>query len=284
MNRRTDAYRPVRVCEGVFLVPGDPRLTRFHTELIVDGDDMLRPTRRSAFRRIALAAAAACGATLVLVDMSPSTGVLNKVVLMSCDACLPCTFCDDVSLSAACMFFTDTFGEWLAWQEAAVRKDRELFASGRLSAYIPRVRYPAKPPVLLPMIVSGFAVERVVPPPRSVRPESESKEEEEAVAVPPSSDEAVAQSAISLSDSQRIIKAVSLLASGRVPAAAVVQHMRTGTQRPALRPMVPGIATWLSREPFTLERAVSLAGCPDSKCVAARFDELLAELAALRRA
>jgi cellulose biosynthesis protein BcsQ len=104
VNRRTDSYQPMRVSEYASCVPGDPRLTRFHTEVLVDGDDMLRPVRRSAFRRIALAAAAACGAAIVLVDMSPSTGILNKVVLMSCDACIPCTFCDEVSLSPRACF------------------------------------------------------------------------------------------------------------------------------------------------------------------------------------
>jgi cellulose biosynthesis protein BcsQ len=276
-NQRTDTYTPLRVSQHVSLVPGSPSLTRFYTELLVDGDDMLRSVRRSAFRRIALAAAAACGAALVLVDMSPSSGVLNKAVLMSCDVCVPCTFSDTVSLSAACMFFTDTLGEWIKWQEAAVRKDREARADKCLSPYISRFNYRSRPPTLFPMLVSGFTLEPPPTPSSSSSSSSSAPQETEGERETKTAADSEPR-VLSLADSHRILDATALLASDRVPVA--VKRLFSAPHRSALRPMAPKIAEWLSQEPFTLARALAMHADPELQRVGARFDDLLAELAA----
>jgi hypothetical protein len=187
------------------------------------------------------------------------------------------------------MFFTDTLAEWLTWQTEAVNKDKAMFADKLVSSYLPRVRYPSKPPILLPMLVSGFVVEPFAPllSVPHIR-DTESKQEATSLATATEDKEdvvyddpkATPSPVISLGDSQRLIKAVSLLASDRVPIA--VKRLPVVSGRHALRPMVPSIATWLSREPFTLERALCMPQCSGLERVAERFDELFAELVALR--
>jgi hypothetical protein len=46
--------------------------------------------------------------------------------------------------------------------------------------------------------------------------------------------------------------------------------------------MLPNIATWLSQELFTLERALCMHVHPGLERVSERFDELLTELVVLR--
>jgi cellulose biosynthesis protein BcsQ len=159
-NRPMKDHVPKRISAGLSLLPGDPSLARVGDRIhIADG---IRSVRRSALRRVARAAAQARGAALALVDLGPSTNLLNKTIVMSCDACLPCTFVDRPSLDAACMLFTTILPEWLNWQrQAAVEDERAVreYLCNR-DTYMSSLRhtYRSIPPVLVPMLVNAFGI------------------------------------------------------------------------------------------------------------------------------
>jgi hypothetical protein len=147
---RWPAYCPERLSARVSLVPGSPRLLDAHLEYALTwAADSFRPQRRGAFRRFVEAAARRCAARVVLVDLSPHVGVVNRVLALACDAVLPCALADRASVDAFREMLHTVWPQWLAWLRDAVAEPARHGC---------RHRYRATPPRLLPAIVSRYAV------------------------------------------------------------------------------------------------------------------------------
>lgn len=82
---------PLAVRTGLSLVPGHIGLSQFEDRLSdawprsMDGDEAAYRTL-SAFHRIALGAAERAGATMVLLDVGPNLGAINRAALLGADA------------------------------------------------------------------------------------------------------------------------------------------------------------------------------------------------------
>lgn len=82
--------QPIEVTDGVFILSGDLRLSLFEDKLSdawprnYEGDNSaLRAT--TAFYRIILKGAEKCNAKLVLVDVGPNLGAINRAAILSVD-------------------------------------------------------------------------------------------------------------------------------------------------------------------------------------------------------
>jgi hypothetical protein len=67
----------------------------------------------AAFRRMVLHAGAQVGANIVLVDMGPSTDVINRTFATSCDVIQPCTAPEMFSWSGSVMQTVVVLPDWL---------------------------------------------------------------------------------------------------------------------------------------------------------------------------
>ena len=90
---------------GVYLMPGDPSLGVFEQGLAAAWNlcftqDLVALDHTSALYRGILATAAAVSADVVLVDVGPSVGALNRALLLSCDHFIVPVACDLYSLRA----------------------------------------------------------------------------------------------------------------------------------------------------------------------------------------
>jgi len=82
--------QPINVADGVFVLNGDLRLSLFEDKLSdawprnYEGDmSALRAT--TSFYRIMLKCAEKCGAKIILVDVGPNLGAINRAVMLSVD-------------------------------------------------------------------------------------------------------------------------------------------------------------------------------------------------------
>jgi len=90
---------------GVFLMPGDPHLATFEDRLAgawkdCFARDMTALDQTSALYRGIVATAESVGAEIVLLDVGPSVGALNRALLLSCDHFVIPLACDLYSLRA----------------------------------------------------------------------------------------------------------------------------------------------------------------------------------------
>ena len=219
-NVRTNGkHLATRIREGVHLVPGSPDLVHVHIEHGVASDDMLRTTRRSAFRRIALQKASECNAQLVVVDVGPGVGVLNKTLVMSADACVPCSFADEMSITAATDFFTTIMPMFLVWHSEVMKQDKTYsVVSHRFVKTVPR---------LFPLLVSNYVLMK-----------KKKKEDDDTV-----------ESCISLDDSRRIYEAAHYITKQSDSLVLDLLVPLSNTSNGAVLPMVPRLMS--SAEPLS---------------------------------
>jgi hypothetical protein len=116
-----------------------------------------------------LAAAASVNASVVLVDLSPSSGILNQVLLMSCDYMLPPSFADRFSISSATGFLNFILPQWIRAQQertAAIDEHNE----GYPELHIPAEAHPHRyPPFILPFTASAYSGDRERVPVKGVK-------------------------------------------------------------------------------------------------------------------
>lgn len=91
--------------DGVFLLPGDIKLSEFEVQLQQSWlDCMQRRTRgfneMAGVSSVALAEAHKVGADLIIYDVGPNIGPLNRCVLLGCDAFIVPAACDHFSARA----------------------------------------------------------------------------------------------------------------------------------------------------------------------------------------
>ncbi|MBM3768948.1 MAG: ParA family protein [Acidobacteria bacterium] len=102
----TPIAKPFELSPGAFLIPGDLRLSAFEDRLASEWSNCLGPEPKlamrieSVFHRLIQDAAAAVEADIVLVDVGPSLGAINRAVLIACDFIVTPLAADLFSLQA----------------------------------------------------------------------------------------------------------------------------------------------------------------------------------------
>eukprot|EP00899_Mesostigma_viride_P009089 jgi/Mesvir1/18181/Mv09468-RA.1 len=144
--------------EGLFLVPGDPNLslleTAFHNAChMMHMRGSIEPFRvLSAFRRALHHVGRVHNLKYIICDFGPSAGVLNQILVMSCDYILPCFQPDFFSASAVYGFLHNVLPDWLG-----------IFNSIRLASKLnltdPRFAFNPLPPRILPFLMNNFVLE-----------------------------------------------------------------------------------------------------------------------------
>ena len=88
---------------NLLLVPGSPLITDFDSKLYNAASDngQARVNAHVLFRAQLLAMAEVTQADIVIVDLGPSSSLLNQCILLGCDFILPPVFPDYFSLSSA---------------------------------------------------------------------------------------------------------------------------------------------------------------------------------------
>ncbi|TQM81429.1 cellulose biosynthesis protein BcsQ [Saccharothrix saharensis] len=87
-------FAPVKVAPGLSLVPGDLELSAFEEKLSdawprsFPGNDLAAIRTTTAFHRIIREAAASTEAQLVLIDVGPNLGAINRAALLAADSVL----------------------------------------------------------------------------------------------------------------------------------------------------------------------------------------------------
>ncbi|MFF8827875.1 ParA family protein [Streptomyces sp. NPDC015131] len=117
-----DPISPVTVTEGLWLLPGNLELSSFEDRLSSAwlsgyGGDPAAIRTTTAFHRIIDSAARAVGADLILIDVGPNLGAINRAALLAADAVLTPMAADLFSLKGL-LNLGPTLREWRkTWQE-----------------------------------------------------------------------------------------------------------------------------------------------------------------------
>ena len=90
---------------------------------------------------------------VIIVDMSPSVGALNRVMTMSCDYILSPSIAGVYNSGSLHSLFTSVFPEWYMWRKAVV--DNQSKGVDPASALASWCLHP-EPPKLLPLIVTNY--------------------------------------------------------------------------------------------------------------------------------
>ncbi|ONI86639.1 hypothetical protein ALI22I_23670 [Saccharothrix sp. ALI-22-I] len=118
-----ELYDPIRVRDTLWLLPGDLELSAFEEKLSdawprsFTGTDMAAVRATTAFHRIISAAARAVKADIVLIDVGPNLGAINRAALLAADTVLMPLAADLFSLRGL-INLGPTLREWRSiWQQ-----------------------------------------------------------------------------------------------------------------------------------------------------------------------
>lgn len=119
---------PVEIVDGLWLIPGDLELSSFEDRLSdawprgFTGTDLAAIRTTTAFHRIVSHAAGKIGADIVLIDVGPNLGAINRAALLAADAVLMPLAADLFSLRGL-RNLGPTLREWRAnWQDLVLPK------------------------------------------------------------------------------------------------------------------------------------------------------------------
>jgi len=151
---------PELYADRLLIIPGSVTLFDNDRELwsSVGGDSQL--ATHMAFRNIALSSAWAVDADYVIVDLGPSSSLLNQLIIMSCDYILPPVFADYFSLSSVNALLTSLLVGVEAKHKALLahkaQKEADVHNNNikkqKAHGYAP----PSSMPKLLPFIVTNY--------------------------------------------------------------------------------------------------------------------------------
>lgn len=119
---------PIEIRDGLWLVAGDLALSAFEDRLSAawprcfTGDDLAAIRTTTAFHRIVANAAADTGADVILIDVGPNLGAINRAALLAADAVLMPLAADLFSLRGL-MNLGPALRQWrTTWQETVLPK------------------------------------------------------------------------------------------------------------------------------------------------------------------
>lgn len=120
--------RPIPVTDGLWLAPGDLELSAFEDRLSdawprsFAGNDLAAVRVTTAFHRIIQKAAAEIAADLILIDVGPNLGAINRAALLAADAVLVPLAADLFSLRGL-QNLGPTLRNWrAAWKDLVLPK------------------------------------------------------------------------------------------------------------------------------------------------------------------
>jgi len=123
-----DLFDPVQILDGLWLVPGDLELSAFEDRLSAawprgfTGSDLAAIRTTTAFHRIVGNAVAKTGADVVLIDIGPNLGAINRAALLAADTVLMPLAADLFSLRGL-RNLGPTLREWRStWRELVLPK------------------------------------------------------------------------------------------------------------------------------------------------------------------
>jgi chromosome partitioning protein len=130
-------FDPVQIIDGLWLVPGDLDLSSFEDRLSdawprgFTGTDIAAIRTTTAFHRIIARAAEQVNADVVLIDVGPNLGAINRSALLAADAVLMPLAADLFSLRGL-RNLGPTLREWrLSWQQLVLPKVRDDISAPR---------------------------------------------------------------------------------------------------------------------------------------------------------
>jgi chromosome partitioning protein len=123
-----ELFDPVRILEGLWLVPGDLELSAFEDRLSAawprgfTGSDLAAIRTTTAFYRIIAHAIAQTEAEITLIDVGPNLGAINRAALLAADTVLMPLAADLFSLRGL-RNLGPTLREWRSsWQDLVLPK------------------------------------------------------------------------------------------------------------------------------------------------------------------
>jgi cellulose biosynthesis protein BcsQ len=129
---------------NLYLLPGSPSVFRFEQQLgFMDAMDAVpRSYYAGALSHMLQQLAARDGYEFIILDCSPSSGVINKICVMSSDFILPPCFADFYSLSSVHGLLFNVLPVWLRWRATVVAEQAsipEIQAAFKLKPHPPRI-------------------------------------------------------------------------------------------------------------------------------------------------
>lgn len=137
---------------NIYLIAGSPQLIDF--EKTIDQANEQLPYRYGGFRWAVKAAAWRSQCDIVIVDFGPSSGLVNKIFVMSCDCIIPPTFTDFMSISSCDGLLTQVLPRWLEWRTTYFQQHQINLRDDGDDDYF--YRFNTKIPRITPFIVTGY--------------------------------------------------------------------------------------------------------------------------------
>lgn len=136
------AFAPVQIRETAWLIPGHIKLSEYEEALAKSWSDTTSGQlagfqRSTALFRVIKETAAMVGATIVLVDLGPSVGALNRVALLSSDGFVVPLSPDLFSLTAL-PSVGSSLANWIADWRIALQQAPRFGADVRFAANMPK--------------------------------------------------------------------------------------------------------------------------------------------------
>lgn len=148
---------PVDSEKRLYLLNGSTYIIEYESSLsLARADRASAVPKFGAFRYITHQLCKKYDIDFVFVDFGPSSGILNQVLVMSCDYILPPCFADFYSVCSADGFLNYLMPAWIEWRRQLKADESIIFADTSRKSKQGHFAFNNNPPKILPFIVTSY--------------------------------------------------------------------------------------------------------------------------------
>lgn len=150
-RKKTPSCRPLKSAKNsnnkVWFLPGSPNIIELETTLSLQEHDTsgIGHHKLGAFRRMMMDTMKERDCRIAVVDFGPHSGLLNRVLVTSCDLILPPCFPDAMSFASSRSLLQSVLVSWYHWHVRIAFQPQNNFLKKKL-------------PYILPFVVTNFHV------------------------------------------------------------------------------------------------------------------------------
>jgi cellulose biosynthesis protein BcsQ len=141
----------------LWLLPGSSQILRLQEKLNETNLSHRAMRYHGSFRYILTKASNQVKADYILVDLSSSTGNLNRTLVMSCDFILAPVWADEFSCSSIDSFLSSLLPLWIDWANDYRAQENRLFKEAKQNTDdLKRFKFNSENPRILPFLANSY--------------------------------------------------------------------------------------------------------------------------------
>jgi len=143
----------------LYLIPGSSEILKLQEKLNETNFSIRTMRFHGSFRNILMTAANQVKANYILVDLSSSTGNLNRTLVMSCDFILAPVWADEFSCSSIDSFLSSLLPLWIEWADSYRTQEACFLKEAKHNIdELKKFKFNIENPRILPFLANSYKI------------------------------------------------------------------------------------------------------------------------------